>query len=348
MLSTLTQARADHMAACFIRPRVLANESLFALIADDVPVIHCDGVGWAGLRARWGVNAFVERCAGAWRDSQSALWREFGREIRVHAGDERVPGAVRARLRDVAQRSLSRSTDGGKPVRRYPRRLLRDRVRTSLSPSLLATGEAAATALGIAVNSPIVAIDAGIRSEALSDARSFLVRQGYTVVDVGDGSSPALDVFILLVSRFVMCASVDLQQAAYLTNTPSLTLNAPDPFVSYPVRDDGLYTIKKVIDLDSGRVLTASDLLSETYFRNVRNCGYRDTTSAEVLEAVREMHEGVSQGWHQSESQARFRQRVIDAGSELAPRVRYVAEWGPDRGFIGDGRLARFQADEAR
>ena len=347
MLATLAQARADRMTACFIRPPMVANESLLALTTDEVPVVQCDGIAWAGLLARWGLTAFAERGMQTLRTGTASFWREFGREIRRHASDERVPAAFRARLREVAQRSLARSTVPDHCSAQYPRRLLRDRVRTSLPQVLLKQAQRTADALGIAIDSPIVALDAKSGTDALADARAFLVRHGYTIVQVGD-TSPLLEVFILLLSRFVICGSVELQQVACLTNTASLTLNASDPFIGYPVREDGLYTLKKVIDLDTGRVLTSSDLLRETYFQNLRNCGYRDNTSAEVLEAVREMHEGVSHGWQESQSQARFRERVTEAGSALAGRVPHVAEWGPDRGFIGDGRLARFQADEAR
>src|SRR4030095_13772949 len=106
-----------------------------------------------------------------------------------------------------------------------------------------------------------------------------------------------VDVVAVAQSRFAVCESVELQHVACLTNTPSLLLNARDPFMGYPVRENGLYTLRKVIDLDDGRVLTLSDLLTESYFRNVRNCGYRSNTPAEIRQAVEEMDDGVNHGW---------------------------------------------------
>jgi hypothetical protein len=56
------------------------------------------------------------------------------------------------------------------------------------------------------------------------------------------------------------------------------------------------------------------------------------------------MLDGLDSGWGETEAQARYRARVTAAGGALASTVRYVATWGPDHGFLGDGRLARVQA----
>jgi hypothetical protein len=276
-----------------------------------------------------------------WRDGLASFWYEIGREVRRHAGDERLPLETRTRVREFSQRALTRSDRLAAPVSPYPRRALRDRMKMTLPLALIEHGQAAAGAERIALDGQVVAVDASIDSDALVDARAFLAAQGYSIVPVHSA-----DVVVVATSRFAVCGSVELQHVACLTNTPSLLLNARDPFKGYPVRANGLYTIAKVIDLDDGRVLTLSDLLTESYFRNVRNCGYRSNTSAEIRRAVEEMHDGVAHGWRDSEGQARFRARVVEAGSGLASRVAHLAEWGPDEGFIGDGRLARFQADE--
>jgi hypothetical protein len=292
--------------------------------------------GWPPAQGRsWGDR---------WRDGLASFWYEIGREVRRHAGDERLPAEIRTRVREFSQRALSRSSRVAAPVRPYPRRALRDRVETPLPPALVEQARAAAGAAGIALDGPVVAVDASIDSDVLTDAQAFLTGHGYSIVRVQPELSP-LDVVVVARSRFTICGSVDLQHIACLAGTPSLLLNARDPFKGYPVRTDGLYTIRRVIDLDDGRVLTLSDLLTESHFRNLRNCGYRSNTAADIRQAVEEMHDGVSRGWRDSEGQARFRARVVEAGSDLAARVKYVAEWGPDTGFIGDGRLARFQAE---
>jgi len=343
MLAALTEARAGRMQACFIRPPIVTSESLFALTSDEVPIVGDQGMAWA--RARWTASAAARRWAERWRDSVASFWHEFGREVRHYAGDERLPSAVRTSARNVAQRALARSNEPAAPVRPYPRRLLRDHVKTTLPSSLIEAARSAARATGLALDSPIVAVDARLESEAISDASACLVQNGYAIVRV-DPACSLLDVYLLSTARFVICASVDLQHVACLTNTPSLLLNAPDPFIGYPVRGDGVFTLPTVIDLDDGRELTRPELLTEVFFRNVRNCGVRGNTPLEVRRAVEEMHDGVTSGWRDSEGQARFRSRVVEAGTVLAARVRHVAQWGPDRGFIGDGRLARFQAGE--
>jgi hypothetical protein len=341
MLATLAEARAAGMQACFIRSSATASESLLAITSDDVPIVH----GERFARARWRMSAAAQRWSERWRDGRASFWHELGREVRQYAGDERLPADLRARVRELSQRALTKSSDAV-PVVPYPRRRLRGRVSTSLPPALIDEARAAASARGVALDAPIVAVDTRLEAETLTEATAFLAQQGYAVVGV-DHAASVFDVFILSIARFAICASFELQQMAYLTNTPSLRLNAPDPFIGYPVREDGLFTLQTVIDLDDGRELTTRELLMESYFRNVRNCGYRGNTAAEVRRAVQEMHEGVTRGWRDSEGQAAFRAQVVEAGSNLAARVRYVAQWGPDRGYVGDGRLVRFQANEA-
>ena len=48
---------------------------------------------------------------------------------------------------------------------------------------------------------------------------------------------------------------------------------------------------------------------------------------------------------HSFQVKRQFRARVVEAGAALAAVSPHVVEWGPDAGFIGDGRLVRFQAD---
>jgi hypothetical protein len=40
--------------------------------------------------------------------------------------------------------------------------------------------------------------------------------------------------------------------------------------------------LKTPIDLDTGRVLAIDDLLTERYFQNLRNYGYRENTAGEL------------------------------------------------------------------
>jgi putative glycosyltransferase (TIGR04372 family) len=199
------------------------------------------------------------------------------------------------------------------------------------------------------------------RPGAAKAAIRALVADGYAVVRIGDpGAGPMrqsglVDLttpttrvlrpeLVLVLARFAILGSLGLQQLAYLTNTPSLTIDAADPFTLYPIRSNGLLLLATAVDLGSGRELPVDEWLTEAYFRNRRNYGYRGVAAEELLDAIQEMQEGVARGWSDTEAQRRFRIRVVEAGRALAPVTAAVAEWGPDDGFIGDGRLARVQA----
>lgn len=366
VLATLLRAKQEGTAACILQDRDASSHPLLALTTSDVRVVTDTGTAGAWLRATWNMAAAAHRARERASDASASFWHEFYREIRQHAGNERFPPAFRSRLRDAAHRSLARATAAGRLAAPFPRRLLRNRVRTELPAMLHEQAARQAVSSGIPQDAPIVAVEVRGRGDTVSDAIRFLQREGYVVVRVGDvasgplalpgvieaaltaGRSWLLEIFVLLKARFVVCGSTGLQHVAYLTNTPALTLNAKDPFSAYPVREDGLYTLSSVVDLDTGRTLTTSDLLSGAFFRNMRNCGWRDNTAREIVDAVREMHEGVARGWTESESQVQFRSRVVAAGTALADSVPYVGQWGPDEGFVGDGRLARVQADEGQ
>jgi hypothetical protein len=88
-------------------------------------------------------------------------------------------------------------------------------------------------------------------------------------------------------------------------------------------------------------------MLGERHYRNLRNTGvfgYRDNTSREIADAVAEMRRGLAEGWRETDAQRRYRELATEAGVHLAPRVRYLHKWGPDEGFLGDGRVADFYA----
>jgi hypothetical protein len=151
---------------------------------------------------------------------------------------------------------------------------------------------------------------------------------------------------VLQSARFLVCESRDLQQAAYLTGTPTLTINARDPISRYPIRRDGLFTLTRAIDLDSGRVIPLHERLEASSYHNERNLGHTPNPPDTILEAVREIHQGATVAWHETAGQAAFRVAAAEASERLAAGVPFVAEWGADAGFIGDGRLARVQAHD--
>jgi putative glycosyltransferase (TIGR04372 family) len=285
---------------------------------------------------------------------------EWHHELRRHAGDERLPPDLRVHLRERAQRALARLTAAmPTPV---PRRQLRDAAPVLLAPELRDVAVSAAAALGVDLQTRFVAVAVRRNPAAIVSAIDWLVTQGYTVLRIGDVSDPIrrrgvvdvratshadlVDRVVIEKASFVVCDSGERQQAAVLANTPSLRLNARDPFSAYPVRGNDIFTLADIVDLDSGRVLPANELLSETYLRHVRGYGVRPNRAEHVLAAVQEIHEGVTAGWREDAQQMRVRERVTEAGVALASRVPLVAEWGPDEGFLGDGRLARWQAGQ--
>lgn len=365
MLTTWAQAKRENAAACFLRPPVLVDDAVFALTTDDTAVLHPHWLVRAWLRTRWQIRHLAEIGAARGAAGSASFWHELYRELRRHIGNEQLPISLRGRLRTLAERSfansVARTTDGA--LLRVPRRLISERINTYLPEELAVHAREAAAELGIIPDTPIVAIDIRLRPEAFFDTVDALAGQRCTIVRLGNPGlgpirrrgvidlttspqrDPLLEVFVLLHCQFVVCASSDVQWVSYLTNTPCLTVNAGDPFSLYPVRPDGLYLLRNVIDLDTGRTLGLEDLLSERYFRNLRNYGYRDNASEEIVDAVNEMQDGLKHGWHETDGQRRYRTLVAQAGADLAPRVPYVARWGPDSGFIGEGRVTRAYAD---
>ncbi|OFW16896.1 MAG: hypothetical protein A3F70_00805 [Acidobacteria bacterium RIFCSPLOWO2_12_FULL_67_14] len=297
----------------------------------------------------------------------ASFWREYYRELRRHAGNGRLPYGVRTTLRRAADGAFARSVrEEARTVRpRWSRHALRNAEKIQLATEEAKTAAEMASSVGIRVDRPIVALEPGRRADLLARALELLADEGYQIVRIGNpaagrlpnrsvidvsasGTAPtALIAYLLLASKFLVCSSADLQQQACLTHTPSLRIDARDPFTAFPIRPDGLFVLAAVVDLDTGRTLDARELLAEPYFRNTRNCGYRATSAGDILSAVREMTEGLRDGWHDSDAQARFRREVTEAGIALGPRVHHIVEWDAAGGFVGDGRLARVQAERA-
>lgn len=206
------------------------------------------------------------------------------------------------------------------------------------------------------------------RIETHFAAFDFLAERGYTIVRIGDPSmtpleypglvdlatspqrDPYFELYCLWRSDFLICGESGPQGAAYLTGTPSLTVNATDPVSSAPVRADGISLLKTVIDRASGRHLSLVDLLHERHLAHLRDPSrfiYVENTSEEILAAVEEMVELVeSEGAAPcSPAQVRYKELLTRAVEDLR-HLPYVRKWGIDEGFLGYGRLARLQAEK--
>lgn len=344
MLATLALARARSGAACFLPPPGDAGEMVALATSGDVPIV---GRGWrqSWFGVRWALAGAARRARGRWRAAGASWLQEMYRELRRHAGNERLPSKLRWRLRERAHRAYDRSQAASSDAVTYPRLLLREPSAFALPQEAIDGARREAEACGFESGAPNVVLEVGMRPDVAAGVERLLTARGYRTVRLDGAASLRLRLFVLCAARFVVCTSRDLQQLAYLTNTPSLAVNATDVFSAYPVRRDGVFLLRTALDLESGAVMAPDQRLSEHHYRNLRNVGYRENTLGEVTAAVEEMIGGIEHGWQESPGQSRFRERAAAAGAALAPLVPAVAAWAPEDGFIGDGRLARVQAD---
>jgi putative glycosyltransferase (TIGR04372 family) len=359
VLCALAEARRLGAAAGFLRPTETWPPAL-AQLTTDIPRRALTGPVGLWCRAHWRRASMARRFSAWRRERVLSVRRELARELRRHAGNERVPAGVRTHLKDAARVVGHPAPRAARPG--FPRRLLRERVQVSLDREARARADNEAKAAGIPRDRPLVAFEVPHRVESALPAIAFLIEHGYVVVRIGDPRgghvdvagvvdlacapqpNPLLELLVLQSARFLVCESLDLQQAAYLTGTPTLTLNARDPISRYPIRRDGMFTLTRALDLDSGRVIPLHERLEGRFFHNDRNLGHTPNLPGTILDAVREMHEGTAVAWRDTAEQAAFRTAAAQASAELAPSVPLVAEWGADAGFIGDGRLAQTQA----
>jgi len=361
ILSAVRRAQALGGAICFLAQR---GDEPIRVIPADVPIVKTAAMNDFRLEAVWRIASGTQRVRGRWREASASVSHELYREFRRHAGDERLPSALRQALRARADRAHANALAMRVSPAAFPRRLLREPTKISMAPAIIEQGRARLLTYGVSDGTPLVVFDVRTRPDIATALIRSLAREGYIVVitgnhvpDIGAQTgvvdlttaprSLAIEMFALSVAAFALCGSIETQHLAYLTDTPSLTINARDPFSAYPLRANCRFTLRTAIDLDTGRVLGIDELLTDRYFRNLRNCGYRDNTADELIDAVAEIRAGLGGGWTETQSQARFRSRVAEASLTLEPAFPFVAEWGADEGFIGDGALVRFQADRA-
>ena len=198
------------------------------------------------------------------------------------------------------------------------------------------------------------------------DAIDELVSRGFVVVRLGDPSmtpiaragvvdlatsdrrSNLLELYCMLRSAFFISGEAGPVGVCYLTGTPLLTVNATDPISSYPIRADGLFIPKTVLDRTTRRPLSLGELVSEDHLSNLRNVArftYQENTPEEIRSAVLEMLEWTGGVRHETPEQVRFRELAAEAGEQFRTSLNYVRKWGSDRGFIGDGLVCRFYAE---
>ena len=183
VLCAFVEARRLGAVAGFLRPTEVWPPALGQLTTDVPRRILTGPVGF-WCRARWR-GASMARRFSAWRRERTlSVRRELARELRRHAGNERVPAGVRTQLKDAARVVGHPAPRAGEPG--FPRRLVRERVQVSLDREARARAESEARAAGIPRDRPLVAFELPHRAESALPAIAFLIDQGYVVVRVGD------------------------------------------------------------------------------------------------------------------------------------------------------------------
>ena len=391
ILYSLAYARLLGVPVCFVRPRRVVNEALLEVDTDEVRVLRSalkrllPRLAAAEPLRRWRV-----RTANVLRnEAQAALKRYLD-------GHRRLPKGVRASLkrtrgsiksgRGTASWS-SWSIRSGEAYNR--RRLIAKPVVIRLTERSERRAARLAAAFGLGADTPLVSVhvrergyklgaemqdrnpdrwDDSVRNARIEThfaAIDFLVRNGFTVVRVGDPSmapverpgvidlatSPdrdlLLELWCIVHSRFLLCAESGPLGTSYLTNTPLLNVNATDPIGAFPVRADGVYLLKTILDRETGRRLLPSELLSEEHLRHLRNPTrhrFVENTGEQILDAVHEMLELLERGTPESPAQAAYRELVAEAATAHR-HLEYIRKHGADRGYIGVGRLARTLAE---
>jgi putative glycosyltransferase (TIGR04372 family) len=197
-------------------------------------------------------------------------------------------------------------------------------------------------------------------------AMDYLVSQGYTVVRIGDSTmtpvdrpgvidlatsakrTGLVDLYCLMTCEFLVGCESGPYGVVYLTDTPSLIVNCTDPISAFPIRANMLHILKLVRDRTSNRVLTLQDMLTEKYLKHLRDTrryDYLDNTPEDLVTAVQAMITFCRGEEPETALQADYKARVVAIAEELRPRNSYVRKWGPEQGFMGDGRIVHAFAE---
>jgi putative glycosyltransferase (TIGR04372 family) len=222
--------------------------------------------------------------------------------------------------------------------------------------------------LGLAERDKDLARDAEISSYL--KAIDFLVNRGYTVVRVGDTTmkpftrpgvidlathrsrTDLLELWCIMCSDFYIGCDSGAMIAPLITGTPRLLVNAKDPVLAYPSRENELYILKRVLDTVTGRMLSLREMLTNEFLagkNDFERYHYYDNSAEEICEAVCEMLNVLSTVPAPSTSQLEYR-RLVHMVIWNTIRANQTAgvdceSWVPDAEYLGHGWVARFFAD---
>src|SRR6185503_8444772 len=119
------------------------------------------------------------------RASAASGLHELYRELRRHAGNERLPAALRRRLREAGHRSYERSS-ALRSAAPYPRRTYRDASPMHWTPQALEQARSEIAAAGVPPDASLVAFELRTRFGVARAAIRSLVADGFTTVRIGD------------------------------------------------------------------------------------------------------------------------------------------------------------------
>lgn len=214
---------------------------------------------------------------------------------------------------------------------------------------------------GVDASVPVVAVAAALRQDIARTIAAALAAEGRAVVRVGPrdpepvtmpgvvdltgAGDPVMTALAVMARADLAIVGPGAAQAlGYLSPAPAVVVDVADALSAYPLRPDGVLVLRTPVDLATGETLPPSALASEALVRSHRGVGFRPSSAADILSAVRELREAGTAGWVETPAQTTFRTTLVASASALADASPEVAALAPDDGWLGDGRLVAVQA----
>jgi putative glycosyltransferase (TIGR04372 family) len=194
-----------------------------------------------------------------------------------------------------------------------------------------------------------------------------LIEKGYKVVRIGDASMTPLiqdgvvdvatsefrqafiDLYVISISKFVVCSESGPPSVAMLFNIPALLINVTDPVSTFPVQKN-LMLLKKVKEIKTGKIYSPNEMVSIEHLsalRCTKKFEYIENSAYEILEALHEFlefYEGKS--WEPSRRQIKYKKQITKAAMKHT-NIKFVKKWGLHDGYLGEGHICKvFFKDE--
>lgn len=283
---------------------------------------------------------------------------------------------------DESRRSIppARQVHHGYDVRRL---CLEQPLRVGLQPADEDRARQAARALGLH-DRPLVALhvrDGGSKRDATTggfirdisrDAQiesylpavDLLVSRGYTVVRIGDpGMRPCrrtglvdlathaehsllLDLWCVKHCRFFIAGDSGPYLLSWLFNVPCLAVNITNVLGVFPLRPSDLYMIKTLQEVQTGRDVPLSEMLTSEFLAPLRRriakeglLRYLDNDERDILEAAREMDDGLRAPGPETPMQRAYRRRIEEIRNGPLVRAKLSEKTGSGEVLMGAGRV---------